>query len=195
MILVTGGAGFIGSNFVLDWLAGSDEPVVNVDKLTYAGNRQNLASLEGNPAHHFEQVDICDREAIDALLAKYKPRAMVHFAAESHVDRSIHGPAAFVQTNMVGTFTLLEAARQYWNQLQGAEKENFRFLHVSTDEVYGSLEADDPAFTAWLTQRTPAARWGDPQELIGAAVFLAADASAFVNGQLLFVDGGMSAAV
>ena len=147
MILVTGGAGFIGSNFVLDWLAGSDEPVVNVDKLTYAGNRQNLASLEGNPAHHFEQVDICDREAIDALLAKYKPRAMVHFAAESHVDRSIHGPAAFVQTNMVGTFTLLEAARQYWNQLQGAEKENFRFLHVSTDEVYGSLEADDPAFT------------------------------------------------
>lgn len=147
MILVTGGAGFIGSNFVLDWLAGSDEPVVNVDKLTYAGNRQNLASLEGNSAHHFEQVDICDREAIDALLAKYKPRAMVHFAAESHVDRSIHGPAAFVQTNMMGTFTLLEAARQYWNQLQGAEKENFRFLHVSTDEVYGSLEADDPAFT------------------------------------------------
>ncbi len=147
MILVTGGAGFIGSNFVLDWLAGSDEPVVNVDKLTYAGNRQNLASLDGNPNHHFEQVDICDREAIDALLAKYKPRAMVHFAAESHVDRSIHGPAAFVQTNMVGTFTLLEAARQYWNALPAGEKDAFRFLHVSTDEVYGSLDATDPAFT------------------------------------------------
>ena len=147
MILVTGGAGFIGSNFVLDWLAGSDEPVVNVDKLTYAGNRQNLASLDGNPNHHFEQVDICDREAIDALLAKYKPRAMVHFAAESHVDRSIHGPAAFVQTNMVGTFTLLEAARQYWNALPEGEKDAFRFLHVSTDGVYCSLHASDPAFT------------------------------------------------
>ncbi|MDO4682907.1 MAG: dTDP-glucose 4,6-dehydratase [Lautropia sp.] len=147
MILVTGGAGFIGSNFVLDWLAGSDEPVVNVDKLTYAGNRQNLASVEANPNHHFEQVDICDRVAIDGLLARYKPRAIVHFAAESHVDRSIHGPAAFVQTNMVGTFTLLEAARQYWNALSDAERESFRFLHVSTDEVYGSLELDDPAFT------------------------------------------------
>ncbi|MDO4232818.1 MAG: dTDP-glucose 4,6-dehydratase [Lautropia sp.] len=147
MILVTGGAGFIGSNFVLDWLAGSDEPVVNVDKLTYAGNLQNLASVASNPNHHFEQVDICDRAAIDALLAKYKPRAVVHFAAESHVDRSIHGPDAFVQTNMVGTFTLLEAARQYWNGLEGAEHENFRFLHVSTDEVYGSLGPSDPAFT------------------------------------------------
>lgn len=147
MILVTGGAGFIGSNFVLDWLAGSDEPVVNVDKLTYAGNLQNLASVASNPNHHFEQVDICDRAAIDALLAKYKPRAVVHFAAESHVDRSIHGPDAFVQTNMVGTFTLLEAARQYWNGLEGAEHDNFRFLHVSTDEVYGSLGPSDPAFT------------------------------------------------
>ena len=147
MILVTGGAGFIGSNFVLDWLAGSDEPVVNVDKLTYAGNRQNLASLEGNPGHHFEQVDICDRAAIDALLAKYQPRAIVHFAAESHVDRSIHGPAEFVQTNIVGTFTLLEAARQYWGQLQDEARDAFRFLHVSTDEVYGSLTETDPQFT------------------------------------------------
>ncbi|MDO4906093.1 MAG: dTDP-glucose 4,6-dehydratase [Lautropia sp.] len=147
MILVTGGAGFIGSNFVLDWLAGSDEPVVNVDKLTYAGNRRNLVSLENNPGHHFEQVDICDREAIDGLLAKYRPRAILHFAAESHVDRSIHGPAAFVQTNMVGTFTLLEAARQYWNTMDEEDRKNFRFLHVSTDEVYGSLEPDDPAFT------------------------------------------------
>lgn len=147
MILVTGGAGFIGSNFVLDWLAGSDEPVINVDKLTYAGNRQNLASLDGNPAHHFEQADICDRAAMDALLVRYRPRAIVHFAAESHVDRSIHGPAAFVQTNMVGTFTLLEAARQYWGGLTGEEADSFRFLHVSTDEVYGSLEAHDPAFT------------------------------------------------
>lgn len=146
MILVTGGAGFIGSNFVLDWLAGSDEPVVNVDKLTYAGNRQNLASLEGNPAHHFEQVDICDREAIDALLTKYKPRAMVHFAAESHVDRSIEGPGAFIQTNIVGTFNLLEAVRAYWSGLEPDARSAFRFLHVSTDEVYGSLSSEAPAF-------------------------------------------------
>ena len=147
MILITGGAGFIGANFVLDWLRGSDEPVVNVDKLTYAGNLKTLASLEGDPRHTFVRADICDRAAMDELLAKYTPRAVVHFAAESHVDRSIHGPADFVQTNVVGTFTLLEAARAYWSQLEGSARENFRFHHVSTDEVYGSLGLDDPPFT------------------------------------------------
>ncbi|NLD53549.1 MAG: dTDP-glucose 4,6-dehydratase [Burkholderiaceae bacterium] len=146
MILVTGGAGFIGSNFVLDWLAQSDEGVVNVDKLTYAGNLQNLASLAGNDAHEFVRCDICDREAIEALLQKHRPRAIVHFAAESHVDRSIHGPEEFVRTNVFGTFTLLEAARRHWSGLETADKEAFRFLHVSTDEVYGSLGAQDPAF-------------------------------------------------
>jgi len=147
MILITGGAGFIGANFVLDWLRGSDEPVVNVDKLTYAGNLKTLASLEGDARHTFVRADICDRAAMDELLAKYTPRAIVHFAAESHVDRSIHGPADFVQTNVVGTFTLLEAARAYWSQLEGSARENFRFHHVSTDEVYGSLGLDDPPFT------------------------------------------------
>ncbi len=146
MILVTGGAGFIGSNFVLDWLAQSDEGVVNVDKLTYAGNLQNLASLAGHDAHEFVRCDICDREAIEALLQKHRPRAIVHFAAESHVDRSIHGPEEFVRTNVFGTFTLLEAARRHWSGLETADKEAFRFLHVSTDEVYGSLGAQDPAF-------------------------------------------------
>ncbi len=146
MILVTGGAGFIGSNFVLDWLAQSDEGIVNVDKLTYAGNLQNLASLEGNDAHVFARCDICDRDAIDALLATHRPRAIVHFAAESHVDRSILGPEAFVRTNVVGTFTLLEAARSDWTGLDAAGKAAFRFLHVSTDEVYGSLGTEDPAF-------------------------------------------------
>ena len=147
MILVTGGAGFIGANFVLDWLAATGEPVVNIDKLTYAGNRQNLATIETDPAHRFVQADICDRAAIDALFAGHRPRAIVHFAAESHVDRSILGPEAFVQTNVVGTFTLLEAARAYWNGLDAAAKGAFRFLHVSTDEVYGSLAPNDPAFT------------------------------------------------
>src|SRR5690606_10401587 len=146
MILVTGGAGFIGSNFVLDWLAQSDEGVVNVDKLTYAGNLQNLASLAGNDAHEFVRCDICDREAIEALLQKHRPRAIVHFAAESHVDRSIHGPEESVRTNVFGTFTLLEAARRHWSGLETADKEAFRFLHVSTDEVYGSLGSGDPAF-------------------------------------------------
>ncbi|PRF94341.1 GDP-mannose 4,6-dehydratase, partial [Burkholderia multivorans] len=135
MILVTGGAGFIGANFVLDWLRASDEAVLNVDKLTYAGNLRTLQSLEGDPKHVFARVDICDRAALDALFAEHKPRAVLHFAAESHVDRSIHGPADFVQTNVVGTFTLLEAARQYWNGLNDADKAAFRFLHVSTDEV------------------------------------------------------------
>jgi dTDP-glucose 4,6-dehydratase len=146
MIVVTGGAGFIGSNFVLDWLAQVGEPLVNLDALTYAGNLQNLASLEGDARHVFVRGDICDRALVDRLLAQRRPRAIVHFAAESHVDRSIHGPAAFVRTNVEGTFTLLEAARVYWSGLAGAEREAFRFLHVSTDEVYGSLGRDDAPF-------------------------------------------------
>jgi dTDP-glucose 4,6-dehydratase len=146
-ILVTGGAGFIGANFVLDWLAqpGADS-IVNVDKLTYAGNLKTLASLEGDGRHIFSQTDICDRAALDRLLGEYKPRAVVHFAAESHVDRSIHGPGEFIQTNIVGTFTLLEAVRGYWSGLDDAAKASFRFLHVSTDEVFGSLGAADPQF-------------------------------------------------
>ena len=147
MILVTGGAGFIGSNFVLDWLAGSSEPVLNLDALTYAGNRANLASLEGDARHVFVHGDIGDRPLLDALFAQHRPRAVVHFAAESHVDRSIHGPGAFVKTNVEGTFTLLEAARAHWSGLAAAEKEAFRFHHVSTDEVYGSLLPGEPAFT------------------------------------------------
>jgi dTDP-glucose 4,6-dehydratase len=145
-ILVTGGAGFIGGNFVLDWLAGSDEPVVNLDKLTYAGNLETLASLQGNPRHIFVQGDIGDRALLERLLAEHRPRAVINFAAESHVDRSIHGPGDFVQTNIVGTFNLLESVRGYWSGLADAEKTAFRFLHVSTDEVYGSLSKDDPAF-------------------------------------------------
>ena len=146
MILVTGGAGFIGANFVLDWLAQSDEPVVNLDKLTYAGNRENLASLQGDARHVFVQGDIGDAELIARLLAEHRPRAVINFAAESHVDRSIHGPGEFIQTNVVGTFRLLDAVRGYWAALPASEKEAFRFLHVSTDEVYGSLAATDPAF-------------------------------------------------
>ena len=146
MILVTGGAGFIGTNFVLDSLAGNGSPVVNLDKLTYAGNLENLASLEGDPKHVFVRGDVCDRELLDRLLAEHRPSAVVHFAAESHVDRSIHGPGEFVRTNVQGTFTLLEAVRAYWGALAGEEKERFRFLHVSTDEVYGSLGPDDPPF-------------------------------------------------
>jgi dTDP-glucose 4,6-dehydratase len=147
MILVTGGAGFIGSNFVLDWLAAVGEPLVNVDKLTYAGNLANLASVARDSRHHFARADIGDRAAMEKLLAEHRPRAVVHFAAESHVDRSIHGPGEFVQTNMVGTFELLEAVRGYWMSLGGEEKTRFRFLHVSTDEVYGSLSESDPAFS------------------------------------------------
>jgi len=154
MILVTGGAGFIGANFVLDWLSRSGEAVLNVDKLTYAGNLRTLQSLEGNPAHVFARVDICDRAALDALFAEHALRAVVHFAAESHVDRSIHGPADFVQTNVVGTFTLLEAARAYWNGLDDAGRAAFRFLHVSTDEVFGSLSASDAPFSE-TTPYTP----------------------------------------
>lgn len=147
MILVTGGAGFIGANFVLDWLAGSDEPVVNLDKLTYAGNMETLAPLKGDPRHVFVRGDIGDSTLVAELLARHKPRAIVHFAAESHVDRSISDPEAFIQTNIVGTFRLLEAARQYWAGLPAAEKTAFRFLQVSTDEVYGSLQPADPAFS------------------------------------------------
>ena len=147
MILVTGGAGFIGSNFVLDWLAQSDEPVVNLDALTYAGNLENLASLNGDARHVFVKGDIGDSELVSRLLAEHQPRAVVNFAAESHVDRSIHGPEDFIQTNIVGTFRLLEAVRAYYGQLADDARQAFRFLHVSTDEVYGSLAKDDPAFT------------------------------------------------
>jgi dTDP-glucose 4,6-dehydratase len=147
MILTTGSAGFIGSNFVLDWLAQSDEPVVNLDKLTYAGNLENLASLDGKPTHIFVKGDIGDFALVSKLLQEHKPRAVINFAAESHVDRSIHGPGDFIQTNVVGTFHLLEATRAYWNGLPEAERAAFRFLHVSTDEVYGSLGKNDPAFT------------------------------------------------
>ncbi len=147
MILVTGGAGFIGGNFVLDWLAEADEAVINFDVLTYAGNPENLASLAGDPRHVFVHGDIADSTLVDHLLAEHQPRAIINFAAESHVDRSIHGPEDFIQTNIVGTFRLLESVRAYWNKLQGEAKQDFRFLHVSTDEVYGSLAKDEPAFT------------------------------------------------
>ena len=146
MILVTGGAGFIGANFVLDWFAHSDEPILNLDLLTYAGNLETLSSLRGDPRHIFVQGDICDRALLDRLLAEHSPRAIVHFAAESHVDRSIHGPGDFVRTNVEGTFTLLEAARAYRAGLDAAGQAAFRFLHISTDEVYGSLGPNDPAF-------------------------------------------------
>lgn len=146
-ILVTGGAGFIGANFVLDWLADpAHEPVVTLDKLTYAGNRDNLAAVEGMAAHRFVQGDIGDAELVTRLLYEQRPRAVVNFAAESHVDRSIHGPGEFIQTNVVGTFRLLETVRGYWAELPATERQAFRFLHVSTDEVYGSLATGDPAF-------------------------------------------------
>lgn len=146
-ILVTGSAGFIGANFVLDWLAGHDETVVSLDKLTYAGNRENLASLDGDARHHFVHGDIGDTRLVSQLLEQHQPRAVLNFAAESHVDRSILGPEDFIQTNVVGTFHLLEAVRAYWNALDEQRKADFRFLHVSTDEVYGTLEAKAPAFT------------------------------------------------
>jgi dTDP-glucose 4,6-dehydratase len=146
-ILITGGAGFIGANFVLDWLAQSDETVINLDKLTYAGNLETLAGLAGDARHTLVQGDIADSALVASLLAAHRPRAVVNFAAESHVDRSIHGPEDFIQTNVVGTFRLLEAVRAYWSELPADAKANFRFLHVSTDEVYGSLAKDAPAFT------------------------------------------------
>ena len=147
MILITGAAGFIGANFVLDWLAQSDEPVINLDKMTYAGNLETLAPLQDDARHVFVQGDIGDSALVASLLAQHQPRAVLNFAAESHVDRSIHSPEDFIQTNIVGTFRLLESVRAYWSGLQGEAKSAFRFLHVSTDEVYGSLSATDPAFT------------------------------------------------
>ena len=146
-ILVTGAAGFIGSNFVLDWLDQTNEPVVNLDLLTYAGTLENLKDLEGDPRYQFVFGNIGDRELVSKLLTDTKPRAVINFAAESHVDRSIHGPGDFIQTNIVGTFNLLESVRGYWNDLPEAEKAAFRFLHVSTDEVYGSLSKEDPPFS------------------------------------------------
>lgn len=147
MILVTGGAGFIGANFVLDWLAQCDETIVNLDILSYAGNLENLVTLAEDERHFFIKGDICDSALVTHLLRQYRPRAIVNFAAESHVDRSIHGPEDFIQTNIVGTFRLLEAGRSYWNGLLGQAKQDFRFLHVSTDEVYGSLRKGEPPFT------------------------------------------------
>lgn len=145
-ILVTGGAGFIGSNFILDWFQQSDETLINLDKLTYAGNLSNLASLQANKKHVFVQGDIADSQALTQLLNQHQPRAIINFAAESHVDRSIDAPHDFIQTNVVGTFQLLESARHYWQKLSEPAREKFRFLHVSTDEVYGSLLPDTPAF-------------------------------------------------
>jgi dTDP-glucose 4,6-dehydratase len=153
-ILVTGGAGFIGSNFVLHWLSNACSDVFNLDKLTYAGNPANLTSLSANQHYKFVQGDICDRDLVADLLATHRPRAIVHFAAESHVDRSIHGPDDFIRTNVNGTFSLLEEARAYWSAMNAEEKSAFRFLHVSTDEVYGSLGPNDPAFSE-ITRYAP----------------------------------------
>ncbi|NLY65212.1 MAG: dTDP-glucose 4,6-dehydratase [Alcaligenaceae bacterium] len=145
-ILVTGGAGFIGSNFILNWFEHSNEVIVNIDKLTYAGNLQTLLSLERHPQYHFVQADIKDSKLISRLLSQYRPRAVINFAAETHVDRSIHGPEDFIQTNIVGTFSLLECARNYWDELPVTDKKAFRFLQISTDEVYGSLLPEEPPF-------------------------------------------------
>jgi dTDP-glucose 4,6-dehydratase len=147
MILITGGAGFIGSNFVLSWIAAGGGPVINLDLLTYAGNPANLASLAADRRYSFVRGDICDPELVAGLLQRHRPRAIVHFAAESHVDRSIASPEAFIRTNVQGTFVLLEQARHYWSGLTDAERSAFRFLHVSTDEVYGTLAPNDPAFS------------------------------------------------
>ena len=146
-VLITGGAGFIGANFVLDWVAQTEEKIVNLDKLTYAGNLESLASLKNNPQHVFVQGDIGDAALLPKLLSEHQPRAVLNFAAESHVDRSIHGPGDFIETNIVGSFRLLESVRGYWQALSAEAQSQFRFLHVSTDEVYGSLTPQDPAFT------------------------------------------------
>ncbi|MDE2255683.1 MAG: GDP-mannose 4,6-dehydratase, partial [Betaproteobacteria bacterium] len=146
MIFITGGAGFIGANFVHHWLSASDEPLLVLDALTYAGNLESLSDVQANARYAFAQVDICDRQAVAALLAAHRPRAVLHFAAESHVDRSIHGPGDFIRTNIQGTYELLEAVRAYWSTFADAQRAAFRFLHVSTDEVYGSLGPNDPAF-------------------------------------------------
>lgn len=172
MILVTGGAGFIGANFVLDWIANGDEPVVNLDKLTYAGNLHNLDSVQGNPRHIFVQGDIGDTALLERLLAEHQPRAIVNFAAESHVDRSIHGPEDFIQTNVVGTFRLLEAARQYWQALPAIKKEAFRFLHVSTDEVYGSVETGHSVETDNLEPNSPYAASKAASDLLVRSYFV-----------------------
>jgi dTDP-glucose 4,6-dehydratase len=172
-ILVTGGAGFIGSNFVLDWLALVGTPVVNLDKLTYAGNLQNLVSVERLPAYHFEQGDICDPPFLDRLLDRYQPRAILHFAAESHVDRSLSGPEAFVRTNVEGTFRLLEATRSYLAKCSPQDRSKFRFLHVSTDEVYGTLRPQDPPFeetTAYAPNSPYAASKAASDHLVRAYV-------------------------
>jgi dTDP-glucose 4,6-dehydratase len=153
MILVTGGAGFIGGNFVLDWLCMHDEPIINVDKLTYAGNLDTLATLSDDRRHLFVGGDIADKELIGRLMEKYRPRAVINFAAESHVDRSIHGPEEFIQTNILGTYALLETARAYWSDLGEKEREEFRLIHISTDEVYGSLTPTDAAFTEFSRYR------------------------------------------
>jgi dTDP-glucose 4,6-dehydratase len=146
-ILITGGAGFIGSAVIRYLIQNSPHSIVNVDKLTYAGNLESLASVSENKRYAFEQVDICDHPEMNRIFAAHEPDAVMHLAAESHVDRSIDGPAAFVQTNIVGTYTLLEAARQYWQKLDQVRRSGFRFLHISTDEVYGTLGPDDPPFT------------------------------------------------
>jgi dTDP-glucose 4,6-dehydratase len=146
-ILVTGGSGFIGSNFILDWISVSDELVINIDKLTYAGNPENLAALYGDERYVFVKGDICDQAQVSSLLKKYQPRALLHFAAESHVDRSIHGPGEFIRTNIDGTFNLLEATRDYYDTLNAEQRYQFRFLHVSTDEVFGTLGSNDPPFS------------------------------------------------
>ncbi|WP_413561325.1 dTDP-glucose 4,6-dehydratase [Bdellovibrio sp. HCB209] len=147
MIFVTGGAGFIGSNFILNWIKKHNEPVLNIDKLTYAGNLENLKSVENNPNYLFAKTDLLDLAGLEKLVNEHKPRAILNFAAESHVDRSIHGPGDFIQTNIVGTFNLLQVTKDYWSQLPDVEKKSFRFLHVSTDEVYGSLELNDAPFS------------------------------------------------
>ena len=172
-ILVTGGAGFIGSNFVLDWLALVGSPLVNIDKLTYAGNLQNLLSVADHPAYHFEQGDICDQPFLDQLLDRYRPRAILHFAAESHVDRSLSGPEAFVRTNIDGTFRLLEATRAYLGKCSAEQRQAFRFVHVSTDEVYGTLRPHDPAFeetTAYAPNSPYAATKAASDHLVRAYV-------------------------
>jgi len=170
-IIVTGGAGFIGSNFVLRWLESEPSPVINLDKLSYAGNMGNLADINGHPRHSFVHGDIGDRKLVGELFERRRPRAIVHFAAESHVDRSIHGPDDFVRTNVNGTFSLLEEARAYWTEMDQDERSQFRFLHVSTDEVYGSLGAEDPPFresTAYAPNSPYAASKASSDHLVRA---------------------------
>ena len=153
MVLITGGAGFIGSNLVHYWMHTTSDTVINVDKLTYAGNPQNLVEIAGDPRHVFVHSDIGDIDTMSALLKKYRPSAIINLAAESHVDRSIHNPDAFIEANVIGTLRVLKAARSYWCTLTGKDRDSFRFLHVSTDEVYGTLTADAPPFRETLPMR------------------------------------------